>query len=144
MKTTIVHDGQITTGEIRHQYADGRAEVTFPGGGWLIVPPSLRTDIVDAGTGRPLPTERFTRDQLAVLRCLAQVGSYGCIDDDYEQMIGLRADSAGKRRLELVRRGLVIASGAKRETRRGGTAEIWVITDAGRDALHSARAAGAA
>lgn len=144
MKTTIVHDGQITTGEIRHQYSDGRAEVTFPSGGWLIVPPSMRSDVIDGDTGRPLPQERFTDHQLDVLRCLAQVGTYGCIDDDYEQMIGLRADSAGKRRLELVRRGLVIAAGAKRSTRRGGTADIWVITDAGRDALHRARASGAA
>lgn len=139
----IEYHGQLIPGQVRRIYADGRAEVEFPGGGWLIIPPSMRVEdrhrthdrptAVDAG--RSLSHNRLTEMQLQVLRCLNQVGIYGLVDDDYERMCGLRADSAGKRRLELARKGLVASTDGRRMTRRGAMAQIWVITRTGEDAL---------
>lgn len=137
--------GTLTRARIRRTYFDGRTEVEFDGGGWMIIPPSMRVEdrhrrndpATAVAAGRALSHDRLTEMQLTVLRCLDQVGLYGLIDDEYEKMCGLRADSAGKRRLELARKGLVIRTGERRRTRRGAMAEVWRITTAGEHALAS-------
>jgi DNA-binding PadR family transcriptional regulator len=78
---------------------------------------------------------RLTDSQHAVLKALAAAGELGMLDDDHELVNGLRADSAGKRRLELARKGYVTDTGRTRNTRRHKTATVWAITGAGREAL---------
>ena len=144
--TMVEFHGQLTRARIIRTYFDGRTEVEFPGGGWMIVPPSMRIEDRHRRNDRPtavaagqaLSHDRLTDMQLQVLKCLDQVGTFGLIDDDYEKMCGLRADSAGKRRLELARKGLVRATDERRLTRRGAMAQVWVITHAGEDAVAAA------
>jgi hypothetical protein len=128
--------GMTTTGTVRRADHDGFVEVEFANGGWLIMPAAAVTDLRSRRNDRPtaiaagqaLTHDRLTDMQLQVLKCLDQVGTYGLIDDDYEKMCGLRADSAGKRRLELARKGLVRATDERRLTRRGAMAQVWVIS----------------
>jgi hypothetical protein len=82
--------------------------------------------------------------QFRVLEALHNAGAMGHSDDELVPITGLLADSAGKRRIELVRLGYVIDTGDTRTTRRGGTARVWQITTAGRDAVHRHRSEGAA
>lgn len=85
-------------------------------------------------------TARISNGQLKVLLALAAAGDWGMTDHEHEPVNGLLQDSAGKRRLELVRKGLVAErTGFKRATPRGEKAQVWAITAAGRQALRSDR-----
>ena len=78
---------------------------------------------------------RLTVAQHAVLNALRAAGDVGMTDDEHELINGYRADSAGKRRLELQTQGFVEPTGKSRQTRRGGGAGVYRITQLGRDAL---------
>lgn len=80
----------------------------------------------------------LSASQLAVLDALHRAGGFGMTDDEHEAVNGLRADSAGKRRLELQRLLYVADTGDVRPTRRGVRARVWRITTAGGHALRAA------
>ena len=73
----------------------------------------------------------MTHNQVLVLTALAAAGDRGMIDHDHEAVNGLKQDTAGKRRGELVADGLVVDSGQRRKTPRGAKAIVWVLTPAG-------------
>tara|TARA_A100001035_G_scaffold233752_1_gene196582 strand:+ start:157 stop:480 length:324 start_codon:yes stop_codon:yes gene_type:complete len=50
----------------------------------------------------------------------------GATDDEIEQALGMRHQTASARRRELVLIGLVMDSGERRATRSGRTATVWV------------------
>ena len=73
-----------------------------------------------------------TAAQFAVLDALVTAGENGLIDDDYQELIGLIPTSAGKRRVEIERRGLAAKHGTTRPTRTGAYATVYIATRAGR------------
>lgn len=132
--------------EIVDRYDDGRLRILLTAVNAHLTVPG---DLVSAAPGEPPLVHpknpgRLGELQLRVLDALFRAGPMGCTDDDLVPITGLLADSAGKRRLELLRRGLVISTGDKRTTRRGGSAEVWKITSAGEDAFRRHMAEGAA
>lgn len=87
---------------------------------------------------------RASHDRLRVLRALYRHGEQGLTDHEAAAVCGMKAGntSAGKRRLELERAGLVEQRlvidpkslkliGDKRVTPSGGWAAVWCITEAG-------------
>jgi hypothetical protein len=125
--------------DIVDRYDDGRvlvrftttdATLTVPG--HLLAAATGERDFVVTPAAR-----RLSEAQIAVLDALHRAGPWGMTDDEHEAVNGLRADSAGKRRLELQRQLLVVDTGDTRTTRRGVRARIWRITTAGEEALRS-------
>lgn len=91
---------------------------------------------------------RASHDRLRVLRALARAGEKGLTDHEAAAACGITAgnSSAGKRRVEMERAGLVERRlvidpdslkliGDKRPTPSGGMAAVWCINDAGREFL---------
>lgn len=58
-------------------------------------------------------------------------GRDGSTDDELEQALGLRHQTASARRRELVKMGLVQDSGQRRPTRSGRSATVWASADLG-------------
>lgn len=75
---------------------------------------------------------RRARGQWLVLDALARRGPL--TDFEHEAINGLIQTSAGKRRVELQRKGLVERTEARRATPSGSTAIVWRITRAGLEA----------
>lgn len=138
--------GHLSPCEIVDRYADGRVRVLLTNvNAHLTVP----ADLVVAAAGEPPLVHpkghgRLGELQARVLDALFRAGPMGSTDDELVPATGLLADSAGKRRLELLRIGLVIDTGDTRPTRRGGTAKVWQITRAGEDALRAHHTEGVA
>lgn len=82
-----------------------------------------------AAAARQTP-ERRRRGQALVLAALATHGPL--TDFEHQTINGLQQTSAGKRRLELVRDGLVEATGGTRPSPTGSASKVWQLTDAGR------------
>lgn len=85
----------------------------------------------------------LTENQVKVLAALVEAGDRGMVDHDHQAVNGLGQDTAGKRRLELARKGLVEAKTgdqSRRLTPRGSWAQVWVATIAGRQAMRPDRA----
>jgi hypothetical protein len=61
----------------------------------------------------------------AVLRHIAGKGAFGATDEEIALALQLNPSTARPRRIELVDRGEVRDSGAKRETRSGRLAVVW-------------------
>ena len=64
-------------------------------------------------------------------RCLEELrraGPYGLTDFELAELVGRQQTSAGKRRGELVQRGLATNSGMKRHAPSGSLAIVWVAT----------------
>lgn len=143
-------DGRSDQVVVERQFRDGTALVRFVSGATLSVPAKdLRGHLHRTGdretavaAANAYTPDRLTEDQFTVLASLAAAGPAGMTDDDHESVNRLRGDSAGKRRLELVRKGLAISAGTKRMTRRHRAAEVWQITTAGEEFLAAARARG--
>lgn len=138
--------GHLSPCEIVDRYEDGRVRVLLTSVNADLTVPG---ELVTAAPGepplvRPKNPGRLGELQLRVLEALFRAGPMGCTDDELVPTTGLLGDSGGKRRLELLRRGLVIGTGDKRTTRRGGNAEVWKITSAGEDAFRRHLAEGAA
>lgn len=65
-----------------------------------------------------------------VLEFVTKRGFYkGATDDEIERALRMRHQTASARRRELVKDGLIMASGRKRPTRSGRFATIWVATN---------------
>lgn len=86
--------------------------------------------------------ERVTANQWKVLWALYDAGAAGLVDDAHFQINKLIATSAGKRRLELQRMGLVESTGQKGKTGQHSDAIRWRLTDEGRKTYHRLLAAG--
>lgn len=138
--------GHLSPCEIVDRYEDGRVRVLLTSvNAHLTVPGEL----VTAAPGEPALVHpknpgRLGPLQVRVLEALFRAGPVGCTDDELVPTTGLLADSAGKRRLELARRGLVIDTGDTRTTTRGGTARVWQITTAGEDTIRRYHTEGVA
>ena len=79
-------------------------------------------------------------NQVKVLTALRDAGDWGMIDHGHEAVNGLKQDTAGKRRLELMSKGLVAEkTHFTRQSPRGSRAQVWIITTAGQQALRSDR-----
>lgn len=87
-------------------------------------------DTSHAAAASQTPARR-KRGQRLVLAALAEHGPL--TDFEHEAINGLQQTSAGKRRLELLRRGLVEYAGARRESPTGSPARVWRITAEGRE-----------
>ena len=105
--------------------------------------PGTRAD--DRATARraweQINVHGLSDSQTKVLVALAAAGEYGMLDHDHEPVNGIKQDSAGKRRIELVRKGLVAEKTGPlsiRTTPRGSHAQVWVATTAGHQALQPA------
>lgn len=130
--------------EIVSTLDDGRLVVRFASSGAeLTVPPHTVSPLHHSGdldTARAAATAfteaRLTDLQFTVLDALVR-SLAGLADHQHEALNGLGQDTAGKRRLELQRKGLVVrVEGETFTTRRGATAAIWQATNAGRE-LHA-------
>lgn len=85
-------------------------------------------DTSHAAAASQTPARR-QRGQRLVLAALAQHGPL--TDFEHEAISGLVQQSAGKRRLELQRRGLVEYGQERRDSPNGSPARVWRITEAG-------------
>lgn len=145
---TIEMFGHVDDVELTHAPADaGFVEVRFGSGATMCVQPDHIGGVHRVGdletavnAGRALSDDRLRDLQVMVLSALAAAGAHGMTDDEHENVNGLRADSAGKRRLELCRLGMVTSTTDRRPTRRGAFAAVWRITKTGEQALVRARA----
>ncbi len=138
--------GYISPCEIVDRYDDGRVLVRLTTVDSLLTVPA---DLVVAGHGeaplvQPKTPGRLRDLQYRVLEALFRAGPMGCTDDELVPSTGLLADIAGKRRLELLRLGMVIDTGDRRTTARLGTAKVWQITRSGEDAIRAYHAEGVA
>lgn len=130
--------------EIVRDFMDGRVRVRFvnvpDSSEWTVPSHLLLADERDSLSLVPTPPQgRLTERQAIVLQALANAGYNGMTDDEHEAVNGMRGDSAGKRRLELCRYGYVATTDHTRPTKRGGSAIVWQITNAGMEALHAHR-----
>lgn len=87
---------------------------------------------------------RLSDNQTKVLAALEAAGDLGMLDHDHRAVNGLGQTSAGKRRLELQRAGLVESSGRTRLSPDKSPATVWVITAQGRRHMELLRKRGAA
>lgn len=141
--------GAVDEVELTHKPADpGCVEVRFRSGATLQVEPQHLGGVHRLGdmdtavmAGRAHATTGGLGDlHFKVLTALAAAGARGMTDDEHENVNQIRADSAGKRRLEMERLGYVRKADGRRQTRRGAMAAVWRITEAGEEALAHARA----
>jgi hypothetical protein len=72
---------------------------------------------------------KLSAGRLLALHTLAEHGPL--TDFEHEAISGLVQTSAGKRRLELLRRGLVEYGQERRDSPNGSPARVWRITEAG-------------
>lgn len=119
------------TAEVRNEWgATYRCPVS-----WLsIVDPrhlARRTDPATSHIAARAQLDRLTSGQHKVLAALASAGDHGMIDHDHQAVNGLIQTSAGKRRGELTKAGLVIDTGRTRLSPVGSPAAVWKITPAG-------------
>lgn len=130
--------------EIVSTFDDGRVLVRFAdldSRPTMTVPPHLVSPLHRAGdldTARAaasaLTEQRLSELQFQVLDALVRAWPEGLADHQHEAINGLGQDTAGKRRLELQRRGLVVkVEGVSFRTRRGSDATVWQVTNAGRE-----------
>lgn len=147
------HDDEVTVESV----CDGgrKVDIRFKSGALLRVPVVSLSEVpahhrhragdMDTAVAAAVAaTDGLTFNQIAVLRALAAAGEHGMLDHDHHAINGLGQDTAGKRRGELVRAGLVVDSGLRRLTPRGRNAAVWVITPAGHAVLRALQARGAA
>ena len=139
-----VLDGLTDRVEIVRTLDDGRVEVRFPvSGATLLVPGHLVSPLHRAGdldTARAaadaFTSARLNDTQFTVLDAIVR-SLTGLADHQHAALNGLGQDTAGKRRLELQRKGLVVqVEGERFTTPRGKDAAIWQATNAGRE-LHA-------
>lgn len=142
-RAVLEHDGRADLVTIRAVLDGGRkADIEFASGAQLRVQmhmlgtaPALHgartTDPDTAHAAAATATEGMTHNQIAVLTALAHAADRGMIDHEHEAINGLKQDTAGKRRGELVADGLVADSGQRRKTPRGSKAIVWILTPAG-------------
>jgi hypothetical protein len=64
--------------------------------------------------------------RLAVLEFLRGAGAHGATDDEMQVALGMNPSTQRPRRIELAAMGLVTESGARRKTRSGRQAAVWV------------------
>jgi hypothetical protein len=158
-EVTIEQDGVLTRGTVASfDQARQQARVFFGGNPdhWMSVAVSLlgqgplherhRTkDMETARAAADMSPESLAAGQRKVLYALADAGRAGLIDHEHERMNGLIPTSAGKRRLELRRMGLVESTGRRRATGTGNAeAEVWALTPAGYQMVQSMRRRGVA
>ena len=74
---------------------------------------------------------RAPRHREIVLRVLREAGPGGLTDFQIGERCGLQQTSAGKRRLDLQRMGLVEATGERRPSPSGTPAMVWRYREAG-------------
>lgn len=156
---TVEQDGYTTTGVVAAWYPNTQqAKVVFNGNPqhWLMVAVSLlgQGPVHERHRGNDMETARAAADmspealadgQRKVLFALADAGPNGLIDHEHQRVNGLIPTSAGKRRLELRRMGLVQPTGRRRRTGTGnGEAEVWCITQAGLATVAAMRRRGVA
>jgi len=124
---------------------EGKWLVEFPAGAAMWFPVEvLDSGRISIGPGRHRVTDpetarlaaqaqsdRLNEHQWLVLASLVEAGRDGLIDHDHEARNGLIQTSAGKRRVELVRLGLVEWSGRKRRSPSGQLARVWTVTARG-------------
>lgn len=64
-----------------------------------------------------------------VLAHLRACGAHGATDQEMQGALALHSDTQVPRRWELVRAGAVVASGARRRTRSGCSAIVWIARE---------------
>lgn len=156
-QVVITHDGIDTPATVTAWHpTQQKADVTFPSGATLRVAATLlgqgpthhrhrNNDIDTARNAADITPEALAEGQRKVLYALADAGPNGLIDHEHERINGLIPTSAGKRRLELRRKGLVEPTGRRRRTGTGNAeAEVWRLTVDGYRLTTSMRQRGVA
>lgn len=67
-----------------------------------------------------------SRLQQAVLDCLRGWGDIGGTDEEIQTFLAMNPSTQRPRRIELVRKGLVVDSGMRRKTKAKKPATVWV------------------
>jgi predicted ArsR family transcriptional regulator len=101
-------------------FRDGPGKYQRPGDAAL-------TQIVAARTVTSL-TGTWRRRVFGAIRAVEG----GLTDEEIQTALGLNPSTERPRRVELVERGMVEDSGARRMTRSGRSAVVWALTEAGR------------
>jgi hypothetical protein len=80
---------------------------------------------------------RLNAGQRCVLECIAAAGAEGATDLEVEARTPLKGSTVRPRRGEIAAGGYIVKKGERRGEK-GHRAEVWLITDAGRDYLAAA------
>ncbi len=72
---------------------------------------------------------RAARDRARILAAIREAGPHGLTDDEGEARLGIIPQTYTPRRGELVKAGLVVASGKRRKTTRGCPAAAWIASE---------------
>lgn len=88
----------------------------------LFVPYSDTQTSLDAARSMEPHVARLERQ---VMTALAEAGDTGLCDHELERVTGLQHTTASARRRELVIKGLVVETGARRATPSGRSAKAW-------------------
>jgi hypothetical protein len=96
-----------------------------------------------AGSETSAAAAESVREKAASMRsrieaCFFACGEYGMTDDEVEELLGFRHQTASPRRRELELDGALVGTGRKRETRSGRMAQVYVhIERAGPELLRA-------
>lgn len=91
-------------------------------------PPSIASS--DTSVAAAQSVKQFTpKTRNKVELAIRMNSSYGMTDDEIEDYLGMRHQSASARRRELVLMGRVVDSGRRRTTRSGRKAAVWVVVE---------------
>lgn len=144
-RVTLVHGLPPNGSEIVTviEVSGSKVDVRTASGGWLRVQhdhlvagsttsPTHRLGDMATAVNAGLAVEAdLTNSQWLVLDALGKAGPVGLMDCEHEPVNGLRPDSAGKRRIELQRFGLVEDTHQRRVTPRNRRAQVWRLTALG-------------
>lgn len=85
---------------------------------------------MDAAKRQRQRGHKVTEDRAKILRALKTCGAL--TDEEIQAHCDMNENAERPRRVSLVNDCLVMAGSFRRPTRSGGTAGVWVLTDAGR------------
>jgi hypothetical protein len=90
------------------------------------------TDPDTSASAAALNATHRVRDRDRCLQALYRAGMHGATDFELETATGIKQTSCGKRRLELLREGLVERTDERRPSPTGSPAVVWRLTIDGR------------
>lgn len=88
--------------------------------------PSVNGSITSAKAADSLTPATLNAMQSKVMRFLETCGAFGATDEEMQLALGMNPSTQRPRRIELVRRGLVVECGTRR-TSSGRNASVWRV-----------------
>ncbi len=93
--------------------------------------PYVRGSDTSRAAAESMVENRLNELQRHVLAFLRSRGARGASDEEMQEALGMAASTQRPRRVELMRKGLVVASGTTSMTRSGRQAEVWLAAEPG-------------